>query len=117
SGTATLELALAGVPTVGAYRVSPVESLLRFVVTAPHVLLPNLVLERRAIPELLQADCTPGKLADALAPLVPPASLAREAQVAALAELDRRMALPGGEAPSMAAARATLEGLDAKRRR
>ena len=108
SGTATLELALAGVPLVGAYRVSPLESLLRYVAVAPSILLPNLVLGERAVPELLQEACTPDRLTDALAPLIE-AGPQRTAQVAALAKLDGLMRLPGGLAPSVAAARAALE--------
>jgi lipid-A-disaccharide synthase len=32
--------------------------------------MPNLILSRAAVPELLQADCTPERLADALATLI-----------------------------------------------
>ena len=114
SGTATLELALAGVPLVGAYRVSRLEALLRYVVVAPSILLPNLVLGERAIPELLQEACTPERLADALTPLIGDGP-ERTAQVAALAKLDGLMQLPGGIAPSEAAARATLETIAMRR--
>ena len=34
------------------------------------MVLPNLVLGETAFPEFLQEDCTPAKLADALAPLL-----------------------------------------------
>jgi lipid-A-disaccharide synthase len=108
SGTATLELALAGVPMVGAYRVSALESLLRYIVVAPSILLPNLVLGERAIPELLQEGCTPEALAAAIAPLIE-GGAERSAQIAALARVEDLMRLPGGMAPSEAAARATLE--------
>ena len=71
SGTVTLELALAGVPLVGAYKVSGVEALLRPLVTLPFsVLLPNLVLGEAAIAEFLQGDCQPQALATALAALI-----------------------------------------------
>jgi lipid-A-disaccharide synthase len=55
SGTATLECAAAGVPPVVVYRTDPVTFAVaaRFVRVA-HVGLPNLVLGRRAFPELLQ---------------------------------------------------------------
>ena len=108
SGTVTLELALAGVPMVGAYKVSRLEEQLKYVIKLPHsVLLPNLILGERAIPELLQQDCTPGRLAQALAGLVTDGP-ARQAQVAALAKLDALMRLPDGDAPSERAARETL---------
>src|SRR5208282_4121579 len=60
SGTVTLELALAGVPMVGAYKVSRFEEPLKyFVKIPPLILLPNLILGERAIPEILQGRCTP----------------------------------------------------------
>jgi lipid-A-disaccharide synthase len=108
SGTVTLELALAQTPMVVAYRVSALEAALaRRLVSAPSIVLPNLVLGANAIPELLQEDCTPQRLADALAPLIA-GGPARDAQVAALARLDGLMRLPGDEAPSAVAARETL---------
>ena len=108
SGTVTLELALAQTPMVVAYRVSALEAALaRRLVSAPSIVLPNLVLGANAIPELLQEDCTPQRLADALAPLIA-GGPARDAQAAALARLDGLMRLPGDEAPSAVAARETL---------
>ena len=56
----------------------------------------------------MQWDCTPQKLAEALAPLLSDTP-ERAAQIAALAELDHRMRLPEGLAPSEAAARAVME--------
>lgn len=110
SGTVTLELALAGVPMVGAYRVSKLEEQLKYLVQVSSFLLPNLILGESAVPELMQQDCTPEKLAAALAPLLGDGQ-ERAAQVAALGRLDARMALEGGEAPSARAARAVLETL------
>ena len=70
SGTVTLELALAGVPMVGAYKVSLVEEQLKYLIKVPSILLPNLILGERAIPEKLQKDCAPAPLAAALAEIV-----------------------------------------------
>jgi lipid-A-disaccharide synthase len=115
SGTVTLELALAGVPLVGAYRVSGVEALLRPLVTLPFsVLLPNLALGEAAIPEFLQGDCRPEALATALAALVSDGP-ARSAQLAALDQLDARMRLADGRPPSAHAAAAVLETIALKR--
>jgi lipid-A-disaccharide synthase len=108
SGTATLELALAGVPMVGAYKVSKLEAPLKYVVKVPSILLPNLILGERAIPEFLQKECTPEKLATALAGLVREGA-AREAQLQALARLDGLMLLPDGDNPSARAARLVLQ--------
>ena len=108
SGTVTLELALAGVPMVGAYKVSLVEEQLKYLIKVPSILLPNLILGERAIPEKLQKDCAPTTLAAAMAEIVRDGP-ARSSQLEALSRLDRLMALPGGGAPSAHAARAVLE--------
>jgi len=115
SGTVTLELALAGVPLVGAYKVSGVEALLRPLVTLPFsVLLPNLVLGEAAIPEFLQGDCRPQALATALAALVSDGPT-RSAQLAALDKLDARMRLEDGRPPSAHAAAGVLETIARRR--
>ncbi len=107
SGTVTLELALAGVPTVVAYRVSALEMNLRFLVKVPSIVLPNLVTGDRSVPEFLGDDCTPERLAMALLPLVQ-GGPARDAQTAAMGRLDRLMRLDAGE-PSDKAAVAILQ--------
>jgi lipid-A-disaccharide synthase len=113
SGTVTLELALAGVPMVGAYKVSLVEEQLKYLVKVPSILLPNLILGERAIPEKLQKDCTPAALGAALVEIVREGS-ARSAQLEALSRLDQLMALPDGGAPSAHAARTVLETVEAR---
>lgn len=108
SGTVTLELALAQVPMVVAYKVSPVETLLRFVITATSIVLPNLILGENVIPEFMQEKCEADVLAGALAPLIEGGSV-REAQVAALVRLDALMAPPDGQSPSARAAHIVIE--------
>ena len=55
SGTATLELALFGVPMVVVYRVSAITFLLgRLLVRVPSVSLVNLVAQKAIVPELIQ---------------------------------------------------------------
>ncbi|MGH7000487.1 MAG: lipid-A-disaccharide synthase, partial [Stellaceae bacterium] len=83
SGTVALELAVAGVPTVVTYRVNRLtHALLRRVVKVRYGNLVNLILDRPAVPELLQDDATPEKLAAAIARLVEDQP-ARAAQIAA----------------------------------
>jgi lipid-A-disaccharide synthase len=112
SGTVTLELALAGVPMVGAYKVSLVEEQLKYLIKVPSILLPNLILGEQAIPEKLQKECAPAALGAALAEIVRDGP-ARTAQVEALSRLDRLMALAYAGAPSAHAARAVLETIEA----
>jgi lipid-A-disaccharide synthase len=57
SGTACLEAAMAGAPPVIAYRVDWLTyRAARWLLRTPHVGLPNVLLGRRAFPELLQDD-------------------------------------------------------------
>jgi lipid-A-disaccharide synthase len=107
SGTVTLELALA-------YKVGIVEEQLKYLIKVPSILLPNLILGERAIPELLQKDCSPESLASALIDLIRQGP-AREAQLAALARLDERMSLRDSARPSEVAAWAVLDILGAYR--
>jgi len=101
SGTATLELALAGCPMVVSYRVDRLALLFRRLVRPPHFALANLVLGERAFPELMQESCVPEELAPALAALLRD-SPERAAQLAALARVPA--ALLTGTDPAIAAA-------------
>jgi lipid-A-disaccharide synthase len=108
SGTVTLELALAGIPTVVVYRASWVTELIyRTIVRVPTIVLANLVLEDIVMPEFLQRDANPGQLAATLAPLIG-ATPERERQLAAFARLDDVMRI-GTARPSEAAAEIVLE--------
>ncbi|MGB8632559.1 MAG: lipid-A-disaccharide synthase [Xanthobacteraceae bacterium] len=111
SGTVTLELALSGVPTVAAYRLHPVEAviarLIRLRTRLPSVILANLVVGENVVPEFLQEDCTPDKLAGALYALVRDGP-ERRRQVEAFRRLDDIMSI-GGTPPSAKAANIVLE--------
>jgi lipid-A-disaccharide synthase len=103
SGTVTLELALAGVPMVTAYKVSAIEAFVaRRVIQVSSVILANLVLGEKVVPEFLQEDCTAEKLADALLPLVQDGP-ERRLQVDAFARLDAILEI-GTAVPSTRAA-------------
>ena len=107
SGTVTLELAVAGVPMVTAYRVSGIEAMIaRRVIRVPSVILANLVLGENVVPEFLQQECTPEKLVDALAPLLSDTPQ-RQRQIEAFARLDGIMQI-GKIAPASRAAEIVL---------
>ena len=110
SGTVTLELALSGVPMVVAYKVSPFETWLKYVIKVPSIVLPNLVLGRNAVPEFIQEDCTPEKLAASLHPLLV-GGREREDQIAAFAELGSSMLLDEPGSPSERAATLVLSAV------
>jgi lipid-A-disaccharide synthase len=115
SGTVTLQLALAHVPMIVAYRVLPWEGLIvRAVVRVSSASLPNLVLGEAVVPELMQEDCTPEKLAAALAPLLDDTP-ERRRQLEAFKRLDQIFGTDG-EQPSARAARVTLEVIENKRK-
>nr|WP_281396686.1 lipid-A-disaccharide synthase [Roseospira visakhapatnamensis] len=97
SGTVSLELAMAGVPHVIAYKVNPLSALLLRRMTALRFAGPvNILLDREAVPERLQDACVPERLLAILAPLLD-GGPAAEAQRAALAEARAR--LSGGDGP------------------
>jgi lipid-A-disaccharide synthase len=113
SGTVTLELALAQVPTVAAYRIRAWEgAVFRLMAHVDTVILANLVLGEKAVPEFLQGECTADRLARALVPLLGDTA-ERQRQLEAFARLDAIMGL-SGEAPSRRAAHAVLAGIERK---
>ena len=109
SGTVTLELALAGVPMVTAYKVSALETLIGRPIKnrLPSVILANLVLGENVVPEFLQEDCTPDNLAQALVPLFSDTP-ERRRQIEAFARLDAIMQI-GTSAPASRAAEIVLD--------
>jgi lipid-A-disaccharide synthase len=107
SGTVAVELAVAQLPAVIAYRVNRLTAVLaRRLIRVRYVSLPNLVMDRPIQPEMLQDDCTPTKLADALEPLLHDTAR-RAAYVAACQEAARSLGA-FGEPPSRKAARIVL---------
>jgi lipid-A-disaccharide synthase len=119
SGTVTLELALAGVPTIAAYRLPIVEEIILrlagFKGRLHSVILANLILGENAVPEFLQRDCNPERLADALVPLLSDGP-ERARQIEAFARLDQIMGV-GGENPSAKAAAIVLDAAKGGRRK
>ncbi len=108
SGTVTLELALAGIPHVAAYRIALIEGLIaRMVLQVPTVILANLVLGEMVVPEFLQTRCTVAHLAPALAEVLGDTP-ARARQEEAFKRLD---AILGADnvSPSERAAGAVLD--------
>ncbi|MEQ9557699.1 MAG: lipid-A-disaccharide synthase [Rhodospirillales bacterium] len=71
SGTVTLELAAAGVPTVIAYKVSGLTAAIaRRLIRTPHAGLVSILLGEEVMPEFIQGDCTADRLAPALQALL-----------------------------------------------
>ena len=107
SGTVTLELALAQVPMVTAYRAGAVEAwIVRRRITSSSVILANLVIGENVIPEFIQEDCTAAKLVPALRDVLADSPLRRRQQDA-FARIDAIMST-GDLAPSARAADTVL---------
>jgi lipid-A-disaccharide synthase len=107
SGTVTLELALAQVPTVAAYRGAGWEAAIaRRLIKLPSVILPNLILGRSIVPEFIQDDATPEALSNTLL-----AALAngteRQAQLEGFVEIEAIMR-SAGASPAANAVEAAL---------
>lgn len=108
SGTATLEAGILGVPMVIVYRVSPMSyRIARHVVKVSHIGLVNLVAETPFVPELVQEDVTPQRLAaEGLALLE--SSGAMKNMIKGFRDLNKRL---GSGAPSRKTAEIALEML------
>jgi lipid-A-disaccharide synthase len=95
SGTATVEAALLDAPITVVYRVTPLTALLaKPLVRTKHFSMVNLIADREVVPELIQQDFTPERVAaETLRLLQDPAAVA--AMRADLAEVRRRLGPPG----------------------
>ena len=110
SGTVTLELALAGVPMVTAYRTGALEAwILLRAINVKSVILANLVVGENVVPEFLQQDFTPEKLVPALREILGD-SPSRRQQVEAFARIDAIMST-GNQPPGVRAADIVLATL------
>ena len=65
TGTVTLEAAILGTPMVTFYKLNPITYIVaRALVRTPFIALPNIVLNRESVPELIQRKFTAKRLAD-----------------------------------------------------
>ena len=106
SGTATVEAALAGTPTVIVYRVSPLSFLVaRLLIRVSHVGMANLLAGERLFPELIQEEFTSERLAREVVGLI----LDRERLEKIHLGLARVVQSLGGPGASRRAARVAFE--------
>ena len=112
SGTVTLELAIAGVPMVVCYKVSPLTAMLmRRLLKVDTVALVNLLAGQRLVPELLQDRCTPEAIAGTVSDLLDHPESRESMRVklrAAVARLGDR-----SPSPSARAAEVVLSAIEA----
>lgn len=109
SGTSILELAIGRVPMVVTYKVNPLSALLgRLFLRLPYVSMINILAGREVVPELIQHDCTPQKLADEITALLTDEAK-RRAQQEAFGNILAMLEAPDGDLPAVAAAKQVLE--------
>ncbi|MGB2589467.1 MAG: lipid-A-disaccharide synthase [Candidatus Acidiferrum sp.] len=113
SGTATVEAALLDVPMVVVYRVTPLTALLaKPLVRTPYFSMVNLIAGRTVVPELIQKDFTPDRVAVEVLRLLNDSAL-REALRSGLADVRNRLGPPGAvdrAADAIASLLSTLSG-------
>lgn len=113
SGTVSLELGLARVPMVIAYKIDPIAAwVVSGLLQVPSVVIVNLILDRPSVREFLQFAAKPEALAKALKPLLDDTP-ERARALADLDDLGRMMGV-GGDRPSLRAAKAVLDMLPPK---
>jgi lipid-A-disaccharide synthase len=111
SGTSTLELAMADVPMVVAYRVNPLTAAIaNRLVKVRYASIINLIAEREVIPEFIQGACTPERLTGTVLSLLNDAEAAHAQRTAMRAILERLR--PDAGTPSAAAADAVLKVME-----
>ena len=94
SGTVTLEAALCRLPSVIVYKTAPLTAfIVRRLLNIADIGLPNIVAGRHILPELLQEDATPAKMAAEVLHLLEPAAHAQA--LADLDEVKKRLGEPG----------------------
>ena len=108
SGTATVEALLLGTPMVVVYRVAAASWWAgKLLVNAPHYSMVNWIAEKRLVPELIQNDCTPERVAAEVERLLSDADGRRRIQEG-LRALRARLGPPGA---IERAARAVLQAV------
>jgi lipid-A-disaccharide synthase len=115
SGTVALELALARLPAVIAYRIHALTyRLYRGLIKVRFVNLVNIMLNRMLVPELLQEECRPSRLAEALGRLLDDPA-ARQEQIEGVAEVAAWLG-QGDTPPSRRAAEVVMRVIHARER-
>ncbi len=91
SGTSSFEMAVMGVPEVICYRTSTFNyRIAKAFVTVDHIGMPNIILGRYAVPEVIQDDLTPENLAHEILGLIEDRNRYHEMQ-SAFAEMRERL--------------------------
>ena len=105
SGTVALELSCAGLPMIIAYRTSALTAfIVRLMIKIPFVSMPNILLGRRVVPELIQEKCRADLLCDELKSLLGDVRI-RNLQKEAFFEVKEKLSPSEDLSPSLFAAK------------
>lgn len=118
SGTVSLELAIMKVPHLIAYRVAPLTAwLARHLLKIRSVNLPNIILNKTVVPELLQEDCNPARIAEVMGRFLAQTDEGRQTCAAFRSEMDElcRLLGVGSVTPSRKAAEIILREIKKRR--
>lgn len=111
SGTATLEAAIAGVPMVIVYRVSPITYIIgRLVVKVECIGLANIIIGKRVVPELIQGEVTAERIASEARNILQDRNRQRDIRDTFMGVLDRL----GGRGASARVAKIALEMMEGR---
>ena len=95
TGTATVECAIIGSPMVTVYKTGWLNfAIARRVVKVPYIAMPNLIVNKRIVPELIQHDATPQAISEAAIAILCDPGVA-QAQREGLAEVRIQLGTPG----------------------
>jgi lipid-A-disaccharide synthase len=95
SGTATVEAALMNTPMIVVYRLAPVTAAIaRWLVRTPMFAMVNLIAGKRVVPELVQNDFTPERVASEVTRLLD-SEEARSEMQQGLASVREKLGPPG----------------------
>lgn len=95
TGTATVECAIIGTPMVTVYKTGWLNfAIARRVVKVRYIAMPNLIVNKRIVPELIQHDATPRAVSEAATAILCDPGVA-QAQRRGLAEVRIQLGTPG----------------------
>lgn len=110
SGTATLEIALMGIPNTIVYKVAPLSYwILKRMVTIEHIGLENIVAEKPVVREFIQHDAEPRVIAAEVLRLLDDQPY-RQAMIRELNQVRGKLGKEGGSANVAGLALAMIEG-------
>jgi lipid-A-disaccharide synthase len=96
SGTTTLEAAVAGCPFVIGYRAGTLDyAIAKQIITVSDIGMVNVVAGHRVVPEFVQDELEPSRIAPVLRDLLDSSSARRQEMIVALAEVRSRLGQPG----------------------